>query len=95
MPAKLIRPLKYVSPDGQQFDTLALEQEHELKCLMDSMNPQGSSPAWSDEGVAAFILDSKDKILPILSQRERKHASPATPKARKPRKAKTEPAPVV
>lgn len=95
MPAKFQKSYKYIAPDGQQFDTLVEEQKHEIENLFMDILREESVPKDFAAKVVMGMVDHRAELVAILSQRERKHASPATPKARKPRKAKTEPTPVV
>lgn len=81
MPAKFIRTYKYTAPDGQQFDTLAEEQHHELSLVFGDVDWQNQKPSSMD--LAKMIVEKRSEILPILSQRERKHVSPAKPRKRK------------
>jgi hypothetical protein len=81
MPAKFVKTPKYVAPDGTEFDTLEQEIIHELKS------------AGLDEKVATAVCGDRKKLVEILNQRERKNASAAVRKPRKPRAAKPEPPP--
>ena len=80
MPATFQKTYKYVAPDGEQFDTLAEEQAHELEPIM----PAGQLTA---KDIATSIVSKAVAIVAILSQKERKHASPV----KRTRKAKAAP----
>lgn len=84
MPAKFVRSPKYIAPDGQEFDTLEEDMIHEISGLFTP-----DSPPQTIETMCQWIVNQREKILPILAQRERKHASPEARKTRKPRTPKT------
>lgn len=78
MPAKVTRKLKYVAPDGAEFDTIEEEIIHELKAC------------GLTEETAMAVCSERQKLLAILRQGTRKNASPSKPK--RTRTAKPQPA---
>ena len=87
MPAKVARQLKYITPDGNEWDTLTDAQRHEIEGLFP---PQPTPTGYSVDDAAKIIVEKADAFVAVLRQKERKRASSA-PKVRKPKTPKAKP----
>ena len=83
MPSKFVRA--YQTSTGRVFTSLLDAQTDEIIDLMNIITKSEDIPPDKRAGVAMSLVDHKQEIIAILSQRERKHASPAV----KVRKVKT------
>ena len=80
MPVKFVKIARYLLPNGQEFDQLSDAQEAELAGLMPVEWDTGDQKA----AVAMWAVANRDKIMSILRQKERKHATaPAKPTSKK------------
>lgn len=84
MPAKFVK--SYAAPDGTIFATLIEEQAYELNKLIDACEDKASA------SLASLILDHREEVLAILTQRERQRVREAKPRRGRPAKPTTTPA---